>query len=594
MPESDPTLDRLEPLLSELLDGQLSAVQFRELEQLLQQSAAARQRYRVHMQLHAGLAWNFYQPPTTGRVSPESSLSVQRRILERRSASQRSLGVVFMAACCALLALGAFATLWAWGRQVRPELASAHRATAIPIHGAPVDRVVARFAGLAAARFFGELGPAVGAAVKSGHRYVLRSGLAQLHFQSGVTAIIEGPAMFEVYSEDCMQLVVGNCSLHQPPGDQRFSVVTPVARVATLASDQATRLAVQVSENSQAEVHVIEGSADALSLEQGQGELDNDHLDRGKPAPANTDLIADQQLEADAPAGRLFSGQSRRFGAEWGRAGTASETVWVRYRPNTPDRVVSYKAKLNPEGRARELTHVSVQRSGQVYEYRLEDLSPAQVTSFFQSARTDFVGGPTLESPRADLIGDGNLTTGIINPGGSATPLTVSPVLAADIPAEGPSLATPGMAIQFRQPVINDRGPDIVLFEIQMMADPIEGDAFHVSPLEFKPGLRTHTIHRFDLDMSRPEALEVERVFFHGLEQTARSMEQFESSSYATRLLPHAFHALAVGIDLSDLGFAPGEAVAGLFIQDCEVGAEASRHRLDPVFIAGLPVIPED
>ena len=45
------------------------------------------------------------------------------------------------------------------------------------------------------------------------------------------------------------------------------------------------------------------------------------------------------------------------------------------------------------------------------------------------------------------------------------------------------------------------------------------------------------------------------------------------------------FRGLAVGIDLSDLGYARGEFVEGLFIQD----ALDDGHYVDPVFIAGLP-----
>jgi hypothetical protein len=45
------------------------------------------------------------------------------------------------------------------------------------------------------------------------------------------------------------------------------------------------------------------------------------------------------------------------------------------------------------------------------------------------------------------------------------------------------------------------------------------------------------------------------------------------------------FHALAVGIDLSDLGYADGDRVEGLFFQDCN----GTGLVVDPVLIAGLP-----
>ncbi|MFT5127250.1 MAG: hypothetical protein ACI8W8_000851, partial [Rhodothermales bacterium] len=45
------------------------------------------------------------------------------------------------------------------------------------------------------------------------------------------------------------------------------------------------------------------------------------------------------------------------------------------------------------------------------------------------------------------------------------------------------------------------------------------------------------------------------------------------------------FQILATGIDLSDLGYAEGETVTELFIQD----ANDDGHHIDPVFIGGLP-----
>ena len=46
------------------------------------------------------------------------------------------------------------------------------------------------------------------------------------------------------------------------------------------------------------------------------------------------------------------------------------------------------------------------------------------------------------------------------------------------------------------------------------------------------------------------------------------------------------FHVIAAGIDLSDLGYAQGEAVSELFIQHASPDLKV---KVDPVFIAGLP-----
>jgi hypothetical protein len=76
--------------------------------------------------------------------------------------------------------------------------------------------------------------------------------------------------------------------------------------------------------------------------------------------------------------------------------------------------------------------------------------------------------------------------------GGSEHALTESPVLTATDAEQ----TTPGMAIRFREPIVNDVGPDVVFFELQFVVNPPDGDAFHVRPVRFEPGLKTLTIRR--------------------------------------------------------------------------------------------------
>ncbi|MEZ5948470.1 MAG: hypothetical protein R3C12_04455 [Planctomycetaceae bacterium] len=60
------------------------------------------------------------------------------------------------------------------------------------------------------------------------------------------------------------------------------------------------------------------------------------------------------------------------------------------------------------------------------------------------------------------------------------------------------------MAFRFERPVVNGPGADVVLFDIQSFSNPPQGDAFHVSPLHFREGLKSHTIQQFDLTMEYP------------------------------------------------------------------------------------------
>jgi hypothetical protein len=144
---------------------------------------------------------------------------------------------------------------------------------------------------------------------------------------------------------------------------------------------------------------------------------------------------------------------------------------------------------------------------------------------------------------------------------------------------------TPGMAVRFRRPVVNDAGPDIVLFDFQPVIQPENGDPFHVSPLHFAPGLRSHTIARFDLSTYSPEAQIIAGFRLNSFEKPVSSLSQLRTTPFRGTNFTVTSKLLAVGIDLSDLGYPPGATVDGIFIQD----ALDDGNQVDPVFLAGLP-----
>src|SRR6185295_5843199 len=111
----------------------------------------------------------------------------------------------------------------------------------------------------ASARFYGA-GDAlhVGSPIERLQEYALKSGRAELLFRNGVTAIIEGPAVFEVRDEMRMHVTFGKCSVHVVPGAEGFSVETPLTKIV----DRGTRFAVDVDEAGETEVQVVEGKAE--------------------------------------------------------------------------------------------------------------------------------------------------------------------------------------------------------------------------------------------------------------------------------------------------------------------------------------------
>lgn len=409
-----------------------------------------------------------------------------------------------------------------------------------------------RLAGSSRARFLGQAVPGVGEALERGCDYMLTEGLVELVFPTGASAVLEAPASFRVEGPEVLALEIGRCSVHAPGNAAGFRVETPATRVV----DRGTRFLVNVHETNETEVQVIEGAADVYRRPDGEA----------KPPPRT----------------RLVENQARRFAAEVGGA-TAIGFRPELYRPQLPDRVVSYRAEPRADGGAGRLRSVTVQRGGANQTYAIERLIPARLTWFRADPGPNpnghLASGPALPDPRRDLLSDDALDTGVINPGGSREPLRSDPVLSAG--EEG----TPGMAVRFDEPVVNGPGPDVVMFELQCLANPLDGDAFHVSPLSFQGSRRTRSIRAWDLTMNSPEALRAAGFDLYRSPEPILGLDDLESSPLIRTRIRGGFRTLAVGIDLSDMGFAEGESLQDLFIQD----AADDEQRVDPVMIIGLP-----
>jgi hypothetical protein len=255
-----------------------------------------------------------------------------------------------------------------------------------------------------------------------------------------------------------------------------------------------------------------------------------------------------------------------------------------RYRDDLPDRIVGYEAETTDDGFAGALQSVTVQRGGRQHIVPVNDLIGVKVIHFRAGANNANVAVPIgYDGDRLSALeSDALLNTGVLNPGGASTPLREAPVLAG---TADPDELTPGLAIRFRDAVVNGPGPDVVFFELQTVVNPPEGDAFHVSPLTFRGGLHSLTVSRYDIAMSSPEARLLPDFDLFFFREPALSLESLVAGTAERRPQALRFRALAVGIDLSDLGYADDSKVDGLFFQD----ALDDGHIVDPVFIAGLP-----
>ncbi|MHC4405208.1 MAG: HzsA-related protein [Planctomycetota bacterium] len=260
--------------------------------------------------------------------------------------------------------------------------------------------------------------------------------------------------------------------------------------------------------------------------------------------------------------------------------------------------VTGYYAKTTLRGEM-ELLGVTVVRGDGAVTFDAARLIGVRPTHFKSNDASNLavVAGspPPARGQRHLLLRDNKLNTGLLNPGGQASSLSADPVL------EGPH-ATPGLAIEFDEPVVNLPGDDVVVFELHReLNSPLGGDAFHAGPLRFKPGLRSVTVRAFDVRCDDPRALPLAGFDLYRLAAAAGSIDDLQSAavSKTTSAPLDDFKILAVGIDLSDLGYLLGEAANGLFIQD----DGGTGLQVDPVLIAGLPArvpanlmqeIPED
>jgi hypothetical protein len=604
-PNDQPAADRFAILWTDYLEGELDPAGMQELNSLLAADdrlvTIAADLYQTHRRLGllaASTAGGRFVADVMQRL-PAAGTDLTRDVMGRiaglapkacrpptsrdgrQQRGRRLLGrsIVVAAVAAGLAGLALFPQP-PGGPPAQPENAARERRDVRnPDLATEEDGFTVRFASLARAKFLHRQTPARHSEAIHEETYVLSQGLVELAFPRGATAILEAPAAFRICSADCLAIDTGRCSIHAPPGAEGFRVETP----ATQVIDRGTRFFLEVDETNTTEVQMIEGEAD-LVAKNSEAKLVHRLMagDVAQHDPAAADpKVRVQKTIATAKA----------------------------YYHHLPDRLVRYTATLEhpvflPEGANESpgidtLASVTVQRDGRLYTYGTEALIGVKLLHVRVGSNANNLTSPgtaafsaerfATEQSRRDLLEtDHLLTTGVINPGGDKMPLTASPLLAGT--GLGGKAATPGMAIAFVRPVVNAAGPDVVYFDLQILTDPETGDAFHIAPLQFAPGLRSLSITRYDIDSSSPESQLLAPFRLYTLAHRVTSLADLLACpmNRGNRLAVRA-RANAVGIDLSDLGYAEGATCDGLFFQD----ADDDNSIIDPVFIAGLPPPPE-
>ncbi|UUO07757.1 FecR family protein [Blastopirellula sp. J2-11] len=562
MSQHDPS-QRLAELTHLAMHASLTVEQHQELEQLLLENAEARRNYFLLLDLEYGLAK--LTAEETGQPSiglPESirpaGLPGAPQPSQRRTSPRVWLA---LAACLTGLVLAPLAYWNGNSRQVTKQDPPKPPKVATP---GPAERTLPEITLIQTAhsRFFGELGSlSAGDVLQLDHDYALVEGEIQLRTRHGAEMIVQAPAVFLARSADQVLMKVGACSVYAPPGAEGFRVITPQAEIV----DKGTRFAVNVTESGEADVNVIEGEAEIFTP--------------NNVAPDLSGLL-------------LGAGEGRVINSQGHISNPPASDMNRDYRGSLSDRIVDYRVTDRKHPQPDTLLDVTVQRGGKIQRYDVEELIGFDLIHFKAGTnganfstpldRPDPREGDGSRTRAALLDRDALLTTGTLNPGGAVKPLKSDP----DWTSPDAARHTPGFAVRFHQPVINAVGPDIVFFELHVVVHPENGDPFHVSPTHFEPGLRSHTVRKYDVSLAHRSAHQLSGFLLYRFDPPVRSVEELLSGKHNGGYI-HQVPAkvIAVGIDLSDLGYAEGDEVSELFFQD----ALDDVNLIDPVFLGGLP-----
>ena len=155
----------------------------------------------------------------------------------------------------------------------------------------------------------GSNGPAVGDDLSPGRKLVLDSGLAEIMFISGATALLEGPAKFEIGSRTSGLLNWGKVTVTiLDEGARGFAIHTPGMKY----TDLGTEFGVLVAKSGEQEVHVFRGKVEA-GVESGKWEVKSGKWEVGsEKSPRPSEEGQGEGASLPSPSGRGAGGEGDR------------------------------------------------------------------------------------------------------------------------------------------------------------------------------------------------------------------------------------------------------------------------------------------
>lgn len=248
---SSDQMRRVEQLIANYLEGCATEQQLDEFFDLLSSDEDARRAYSNQAALDGVLTWMHQsrRPPVadapTVQTEPVS-------LPERRSTTGKDRHWRTVAAAAAMMAAVALvAALWNFGR-------SAPQQQTV-VASEPIQPA-ALLVGAVECQWEDEQEVlAIGHELRGGDRLAIRSGFAELKFQTGATVLLEGPARLAIESADLAILESGRLTADVPEEAIGFEVRTEQARVI----DYGTTFGVSVDEEQATELVVFDGLIEA-------------------------------------------------------------------------------------------------------------------------------------------------------------------------------------------------------------------------------------------------------------------------------------------------------------------------------------------
>ncbi len=255
------SFDQLGRLISLLCEGELSAEESAQLQQLLKRSAQARRYFLEYMQLHAELHWaagmGREEKPAAPVLGPECPLGVPLPTpagVRIRKAIWQWRWVLAAVGLLAVISLGIVlvGAIWKPGPGGLP----------------PSPAPLARWGQTSLPQWApGSAKPDSTPELSQGQTIELQSGYAEILFSQHTRVILEGPARFHLLGPHTAEVRFGRLSVYAPPEEPKLSLQTPWV----VLEGANTQFGLLVEQTGAAEIHLFSGQVELRAREEGFG-----------------------------------------------------------------------------------------------------------------------------------------------------------------------------------------------------------------------------------------------------------------------------------------------------------------------------------